>query len=411
MLIFLSIILESHSKIYFSEEFHEGWRSRWVQSQSHIADGEFGKIGWHPGKFYGHFEENMGMVLLNDKSRYDISADIGETISNKNSDLIISYTVKFEQGIDCGGGYIKIFPDTLNQVDLNENSTYCIMFGPDVYLHWKREVQFFIVHNGKILPYKRKLPMIYDRRTHMYTLILHPNNTYEIRIDNDLYRAGCLAEDFEFIDRHYVVDEDATKPDDWDDRMEIPDPTDEKPEDWDDREFIPDPDAKKPADWDDSKGTWEPPLISNPSYAGEYFHLMLPNPNYMGPWKRPMKEHDLWKEKDTLYCFENIRYVAVDVWQVKAGTIFDNFFIGDNLEEFEEFQQRTFQQYREKEEEMFAKIREEEHDLVQRHVSMNHWTVRRGKDDRGHWHDPDNPDDYDEEPENDDDDDEEDDDL
>ena len=43
------------------------------------------------------------------------------------------------------------------------------------------------------------------------------------------------------------------------------------PQDWDKPEHIADPDATKPEDWDDEMdGEWEPPMIDNPEYKGEW---------------------------------------------------------------------------------------------------------------------------------------------
>ena len=42
-------------------------------------------------------------------------------------------------------------------------------------------------------------------------------------------------------------------------------------QDWDQPEYIPDPDAEKPEDWDDDMdGEWEPPMIPNPDYKGQF---------------------------------------------------------------------------------------------------------------------------------------------
>ena len=42
-------------------------------------------------------------------------------------------------------------------------------------------------------------------------------------------------------------------------------------QDWDKAEHIADPDATKPEDWDDEMdGEWEPPMIDNPEYKGEW---------------------------------------------------------------------------------------------------------------------------------------------
>ena len=52
-----------------------------------------------------------------------------ETFSNEDKSLVIQFTVKHEQNIDCGGGYVKVFPDVLNQKDMHGDSEYNIMFG------------------------------------------------------------------------------------------------------------------------------------------------------------------------------------------------------------------------------------------------------------------------------------------
>jgi hypothetical protein len=71
-------------------------------------------------------------------------------------------------------------------------------------------------------------------------------------------------------------DPKATKPADWDERPKIPDPEDKKPAGWDDiPATIADPDAKKPEDWDDEDdGEWEPPMIPNPEFKGEWKQKM-----------------------------------------------------------------------------------------------------------------------------------------
>jgi hypothetical protein len=42
---------------------------------------------------------------------------------------VVQFSVKHEQGIDCGGGYVKLFPASLNQEDMHSESKYYIMFG------------------------------------------------------------------------------------------------------------------------------------------------------------------------------------------------------------------------------------------------------------------------------------------
>lgn len=117
-----------------------------------------------------------------------------------------------------------------------------------------------------------------DVFTHLYTLIVKPDNTYEVRIDNSKVESGTLEADWDFLKPKKIKDPDAKKPEDWDDREKIDDPDDTKPEDWDKPEHIPDPDAKKPDDWDDEMdGEWEPPMIDNPEYKVTSISLTCSN--------------------------------------------------------------------------------------------------------------------------------------
>lgn len=59
---------------------------------------------------------------------YAISARF-KPFSNKGKTLVIQYTVKHEQKMDCGGGYIKVFPADVDQKNLSGKSQYYIMFG------------------------------------------------------------------------------------------------------------------------------------------------------------------------------------------------------------------------------------------------------------------------------------------
>ena len=69
-----------------------------------------------------------------------------------------------------------------------------------------------------------------DEFTHLYTLIVRPDNTYEVKIDNSNAQKGNLEDDWDFLPPKNIPDPDAKKPEDWDDRPKIDDPDDEKPE-------------------------------------------------------------------------------------------------------------------------------------------------------------------------------------
>lgn len=120
-----------------------------------------------------------------------------------------------------------------------------------------------------------------DVYTHVYTLIVKPDNTYEVLIDNEKVESGELETDWEFLPPKKIKDPEAKKPEDWDENPTIDDPSDEKPEDWDKPEHIPDPAATKPEDWDDEMdGEWEAAMIDNPDFKGEWKPKQIDNPNY-----------------------------------------------------------------------------------------------------------------------------------
>ena len=52
-----------------------------------------------------------------------------DKFSNKDKTLVVQFSVKHEQSIDCGGGYVKLFPSSLDSKKMTGDSKYNIMFG------------------------------------------------------------------------------------------------------------------------------------------------------------------------------------------------------------------------------------------------------------------------------------------
>lgn len=69
-----------------------------------------------------------GLQTSQDARFYGLSARFDE-FSNEGKTLVVQFTVKHEQNIDCGGGYVKLFPSSLDQSDMHGDSPYNIMFG------------------------------------------------------------------------------------------------------------------------------------------------------------------------------------------------------------------------------------------------------------------------------------------
>jgi calreticulin len=153
-------------------------------------------------------------------------------------------------------------------------------------------------------------------------------------IDNAEKETGLLEEHFDFLLPKTVTDPAARKPLDWDDRREVPDVTDVKPEGHDDvPEAVTDPDARKPEGWhDDDDGEWEAPLVKNPLFKGPWVQKQIDNPNFAGTWTAPEIPNPAYVPSADLYLFHDLRYVGFELWQVTAGSIFDNVLVTDDAQ-------------------------------------------------------------------------------
>jgi calreticulin len=344
VIVVLGLMAIASAKVYFQETFDGDWEKRWVAST--FKGAEAGKWEVSAGKFYGDAQADKGLRTTEDARFYQITAEMPEDFSNKGKDLIVQYSVKHEQNIDCGGGYIKLHPKGIDQAKYNGDTEYNIMFGPDICGSSTKRVHLIFNYKGKNHLIKKDVKCESDQFTHLYTLFLHPDNTYEIQIDGKEVAKGSLKEDWDLLLPKEIKDPKASKPADWVDEKQIPDPTDKKPEGWDDiPKEIPDPAATKPEDWDDElDGEWERPTIDNPEYKGEWIHPMVPNPDFV--------------DDNNLYLYESNKFVGFELWQVKAGTIFDNILVTDDAAEATKWAAKTATT-REEEKKMFDKQEEE----------------------------------------------------
>jgi len=100
-------------------------------------------------------------------------------------------------------------------------------------------------------------------------------------------------------------------------------------------------------------------MIDNPEYKGEWKAKKIPNPAYKGEWIHPMVPNPDYKPDSSLYLYEKIKYVGFELWQVKAGSIFDNIIVTDNYEEAEKFGDETWEKTKDGEKAMFDKEEDE----------------------------------------------------
>jgi len=349
------------AKVYFQDKFDDGdaWESRWVQT-GHTGK-EYGKMKLTAGKFFGDKDASLGLQTSEDARFYGVSTKFVEPFNNEGKTLVIQFSVKHEQNIDCGGGYVKVFSSDLDQKDMHGDSPYEIMFGPDICGPGTKKVHVIFSYKGKNHLIKKDIRCKDDVFSHLYTLILNSDNTYEVKIDNEKVESGDLESDWDLLPAKEIKDPEAKKPEDWDDRATIPDPEDEKPEDWEKPEHIADPEATKPEDWDDEMdGEWEPPMIDNPEYKGEWKPKEIDNPAYKGVWVHPMIPNPEYAADDKLYLRNEMSVIGLDLWQVKSGTIFDNFLVTDDVEEAKKIGEETWGAIKDAEKKMKDEQDEEE---------------------------------------------------
>merc|ERR1712070_1197711 len=341
--LFVACLAFAAAEVFFEEEFGDGWESRWVSSKSKTDYGAF-KVS--AGKFYGDAEAGKGLQTSQDAKFYAISAK-HKDFSNDGKTIVVQFSAKHEQDIDCGGAYLKLAPAALDPEKFNGDSEYNIMFGPDICGSSTKKTHVIFNYKGKNLDKKTEVRAESDTLSHLYTLIVKPDNTYEVQIDMNKVDSGSLAEGWDFLEPKQIRDPEEKKPTDWVDEAEIDDPEDKKPAGYDDIPAkIADPKAKKPDDWDDeSDGTWEAPQIDNPEFKGAWEAKLIDNPKYVAD--------------DKLYSYASFGHVGIDIWQVKSGTIFDNILITDDVEYAKQHGEKTWKAQKDGEKAMKEKADEE----------------------------------------------------
>jgi len=338
------------SEILLKEQFNdETWKTKWTVPSDWKAKSDMGEWVHTAGKW--HDDPNDKGIQTNEDARfYGLSAKLDKPFnSSDGKDIVIQYAVKHEQNIDCGGAYIKLLPggDKFDSDKFGGDAPYGIMFGPDICGGTKRT--HVILHSERKndnLLIDKDIPCEKDNLSHLYTLVVRPDNTFEVFVDNKSVKDGKLEDHFNFLEPKEINDPAQSKPEDWVNEARIPDPNEVKPDGYDDvPEEIPDPDASKPDDWDDEDdGEWEPPMIDNPDYKGPWTPTMIDNPEYKGPWTHPKIPNPDYVYDDKMYavCPDGCSHVGFEIWQVKSGTIFDDIIITDSLEEAQKFAEDTF---------------------------------------------------------------------
>merc|ERR1712190_367504 len=300
--------------------------------------GTTGKWEATAGKWFADEAEDTGIQTAEDSKFFGISAGFN-SFSNKGKDLIVQYQAKYEKDVECGGGYLKIGGKVDDLTTFGDPTVYNIMFGPDKCGYTKRTHLIFNYKGKNVL---KKSDLSYKQEGEgtslLYRMVLKPDNTVRVDIDEEKIYEGSLKEDWELLKPKEIPDPDDKKPKDWIDDSMMDDPESKKPDDWVEEKRVVDPVAKKPDDWDDEEdGEWEAPMIDNPEYKGEWSVKRISNPAYKGFWEQKKIANPDYKDDDNLYSFADFGFLGFDLWQVKGGTIFDNIILTDDTAEADAF--------------------------------------------------------------------------
>ncbi|XP_066576214.1 calmegin [Amia ocellicauda] len=377
--------------VFFTETFDDGSFDGWQLSQMKKEDAD-DDIAKYDGKWeVESLKENsvagdMGLVLKSRAKHHAIAAMLQKPFVFNEKPLVVQYEVNFQDGIDCGGAYMKLLSasDDLDLEKFQDRTPYTIMFGPDK-CGEDYKLHFIFRHknpmNGDYEEKHAKRPDVdlkkfyTDKKTHLYTLVLSPDNSYEIFVDqSSVSKGNLLADMIPPINPPKEIDDSSdVKPEDWDERQKIPDPEAVKPEDWDEDapakiedpdaikpqgwlddepEYISDPNAEKPEDWDEEMdgeweapqipnpacetapgcGLWTIPMINNPQYKGKWKAPLIENPNYQGTWRpRKIPNPDYFEDLHP-FRMSPFNAVGLELWSMTSDIYFDNFIICSDKE-------------------------------------------------------------------------------
>lgn len=189
----------------------------------------------------GFQSSSAGIQTIEDYRFYAISAEFPE-FNNKDKTLVFQFSAKREQKFGCAGAYMKLLGGEIDQKKFGGETPYrygiqllvtnpsflllglticctkhlCIgnssvMFGPDICGQNTKRVHAILSRNGKNHMNKKDVPCENDQLTHVYTLIIRPDATYSILIDNKEKESGSIYTDWAILPPKKIEDPEAKK--------------------------------------------------------------------------------------------------------------------------------------------------------------------------------------------------------
>ena len=105
--------------------FGGDWESRWKTGAA--GDKELGAWEHTAGSYYGGEEDAAKGIVTTEDMRHYFLATKTDTFSNKGTDLVLQYSVKFTKTPECGGSYIKLLGETDPEKFDNDTQYKCVL--------------------------------------------------------------------------------------------------------------------------------------------------------------------------------------------------------------------------------------------------------------------------------------------
>ena len=342
---------------------------------------------------------DLGLVLSHAARHYALTAPLAQPVDlSDDRPLVLQYEARFQEGLTCGGAYLKLYTaapgDVFDPAAVTGATPYTVMFGPDrcgatdkVHLIVRYAPPAGGPAEEKHLTGAPHPPR--DTLSHLYTLVLRPDGSFSVRVDGVSVRDGNLSDAFEppFLPPATIPDPTDAKPADWVEEARIADPAAAKPADWDEDApmtlpdedatmpagwlegtpaTLADPAAAKPPDWDDEEdGSWEAPQVDNPACehapgCGPWVRPSKRNPAYRGPWRAPLVDNPAYRGPWAPRAIPNpaaftdpalwrlggpgaaMGAVGLEVWTMSGGLLFDNVLLARDEATASDFAAATF---------------------------------------------------------------------
>jgi hypothetical protein len=123
------------------EQFTDDWSERWTASEATKKTPVGGETFAYVGKWEVEepssnpaFTGDKGLVAKTKAAHHGISAPFTNAVDFSKIPLVVQYEVKYQQGGNCGGGYLKLLEDGFQTSgkEFSDKTPWVVMFGPDL---------------------------------------------------------------------------------------------------------------------------------------------------------------------------------------------------------------------------------------------------------------------------------------